>query len=94
MSEQILKSQLLSGGLKLHLFAYFSCSKLEQMIVDAKEGVDNQELIASLEKSVKHVKDDANFLTEMEIMLLQIIYEGQNETIDKICKSLQMVLKM
>ena len=65
--SQILESQLLSGGLPVHLFAYFGAAKLSEMIRDAEIGGEiNEELVAQLNLAMDSAESQAIVKTDEE----------------------------
>ena len=91
---QILESQLLSGGIPLHLYAQFSPDKLRMMIRDARAGGPvNDELVQQLEKALVESVDKTMFKKDDEKLFEQVIRPGLNIAIDAVCDGLQLALK-
>ena len=90
----ILQSDLLSGGLQTHMFAYFKKESLLAMEKDAQAGACN-DIVANLREAIQAVDQDKfeSQLTSDDKLLREIIHEGQNETVDKLCKAMQLCLK-
>ena len=83
-----MSSELLSGGLPMHLYAYFSIPQLEAIEKDANEGIGNEQIIEMINEAKAKVKNKDDYLTEKEKFLHEIIHLERNESIDIVCEAL------
>ena len=60
---------------------------------DAEIGTGNDEIIAKIREAKTLKQNEADFLTEDDKLLREVIHEGRNKYIDYICKALQLALK-
>ena len=93
--SQIIQSQLLRGGLPLHLFRNFSDQQLDAMLKIAEKGIGMEEIVQNISKAKEQraANQDTELFNESEKFLQEIIYVKKNKFIDKTCEGLQKLLK-
>ena len=93
--SQIIQSQLLRGGLPLHLFRNFSDQQLNAMLDVAEKGIGMEEIVRSIRtaKEQRAANQDTELYNQSEQFLHEIIYVKRNKFIDKTCEGLQKLLK-
>ena len=93
--SQIIQSQLLRGGLPLHLFRNFSDQQLNAMLDVAEKGIGMEEIVRSIRtaKEQRAANQDTELYNQSEQFLNEIINVKRNKFIDKTCEGLQKLLK-